>query len=305
MLNIIGQRKKFFVISSLLVLASWAAVAVFGLRLGRDFTGGALLEFRQTPHVLGRAEVVESAKTLNIEGLQVTFGGEGSVLVRMKPITEEDHQKFLAQIKSSALAKQDDVVVEEIRFESIGPTVGQEMRSKALKAIIYALIAIVVYVAWAFRKVSKPVQSWKYGLVAIFALVHDISIPAGVFAFLGRFAGVEIDALFVTALLTILGFSVHDTIVVFDRIRENLLKKGGSNFEEIANISVNETLARSINTSLTTFLVLIALYALGGESTQYFTLALIVGIFFGTYSSIFVASPLLVVWHNFGLRRTR
>ncbi len=303
MLNIIGHRKKYFTISILLVLASWTIIGVFGLRLGRDFTGGALLEFRQTPRVLERVDVEEITNALRVEGAQVTLGGEGNVLVRMKPIAEEDHQKLLAEIKSSAVSKNAEAVVEEIRFESIGPTVGQEMKSKAIKAIAYALIAIVLYVAWAFRKVSKPVQSWKYGLVAILALVHDISIPAGVFALLGHLAGVEIDALFVTALLTVLGFSVHDTIVVFDRIRENLLRKGGANFEEIANLSVNETFVRSVNTSLTTFLVLAALYVLGGESTQYFVLALIIGIFFGTYSSIFVASPLLVVWHNLMMKR--
>lgn len=305
MLNIIGKRNLNLTISAILVLASWIAVVVFGLRLGRDFTGGSLLEFQQTKPVLERTMVEEVVRGLGIEDAQITVGGEGSLLIRMKPLAEEDHQKLLSSLRDSALSKDQEVVIEEIRFESIGPTIGSEMKTKAVKAIIYTLIAIVLYIAWAFRKVSKPIQSWKYGVVAIIALFHDISIPIGVFALLGHFLGVEIDALFVTALLTILGFSVHDTIVVFDRIRENLLKKGGSNFEEIANFSVNETIARSINTSLTTFLVLVALYLFGGESTQYFILALIIGIFFGIYSSIFVASPLLVVWHNLGLRSKR
>lgn len=305
MLNIIGNKKRFLSISALLVIGSWVSIGLFGLRLGRDFTGGSLFEFQQSKPVLERSTILELAKAIGVEDAQVTLGEEGKVLVRMKPLAEADHQKLLTSVQEAAVAKQPDVVIEETRFESIGPTVGAEMRTKAVKAIIYTLLAIVAYIAWAFRKVSKPVQSWKYGVVAIVALVHDISIPTGVFAVLGHVIGVEVDALFVTALLTILGFSVHDTIVVFDRIRENLLKRGGSNFEEITNFSVNETMARSVNTSLTTFLVLLALYFFGGDTTQYFVLALIIGIFFGTYSSIFVASPLLVLWNNVSLRKRR
>ena len=172
------------------------------------------------------------------------------------------------------------------------------MKSKAVKSIIIVLLFIVFYIAYAFRKISKPVASWKYGISAIVALTHDILIITGVFAVLGHFMRVEVDSLFVTALLTILGFSIHDTIVTFDRTRENLFKNDDKPFEEIVNISVNQTIVRSLNTSVTTLFVLLAIYIFGGESIKNFVLALILGVIIGTYSSIFVASPLLVIWNR-------
>ena len=184
----------------------------------------------------------------------------------------------------------------------MGPIIGSELKRKSVWAIAIALFFIVSYISWAFRKVSYPVESWKYGIAAILALAHDIILPLGVFSALGHFYGVEIDSLFLTAILTVLGFSVHDTIVVFDRIRENLFKHVQIDFEATVNKSVNETIMRSINTSLTTLLVLVALYLFGGESIRYFTLTLIIGITVGTYSSIFVASPLLVDWHRFSAK---
>ena len=166
-------------------------------------------------------------------------------------------------------------------------------------AVVLALVFIILYVAWAFRHVSKPVSSWKYGVAAIVALFHDVVIPLGIFSALGHFKGVEIDTLFITAILTILGFSVHDTIVVFDRIRENLRKlKQSEQFDVTVNRSINETLARSINTSFTVLLVLLAVFFWGGETTHYFTLALMLGVIFGTYSSIFIASPVVVIWNR-------
>ena len=185
-----------------------------------------------------------------------------------------------------------------VRFDSVGPVVGQELKSKAWQAIVLASICIILYIAWAFRKVSRPVSSWKFGVTAVVTLLHDVLVVFGVFVILGELAQVEMDALFITALLTILGFSVHDTIVVFDRIRENLTRSYSDNFESCVNDSLNQTLARSINTSLTTLLVLLAILFFGGDSIKYFVLALILGIFIGTYSSIFVASQLLLVWHN-------
>lgn len=194
-------------------------------------------------------------------------------------------------------------VVEE-QFESIGPTIGQELKRKSLYAIAAVLIAIILYIAYAFRKVSQPVASWKYGVVAVVALTHDVIIPTGIFVVLGKILGVEIDILFITALLTILGFSVHDTIVVFDRTRENLARSRHTHsFEDIVNRSVNETIRRSINTSATAFLALAAVFVFGGESVKYFVLALMLGIIFGTYSSIFIASPLLVVWDKWSRGR--
>jgi preprotein translocase subunit SecF len=198
----------------------------------------------------------------------------------------------------------DNSVIEEMRFESIGPIIGQELKDKALKAILAVLAAIILYIAWAFRKVSDPVSSWKYGVTAIIALAHDVIIPTGVFVLLGHFMGVELDILFVTAVLTILGFSVNDTIVVFDRTRENLARDHHKHdFDYIVNKSVNETIRRSIITSLTTFVVLFAVYLFGGETIKNFVLALMIGVIVGTYSSIFLASPLLVVWENFSRKR--
>jgi len=189
------------------------------------------------------------------------------------------------------------VALTELRFEAIGPSIGQELKSKAIYAIIIVLIAIVLYIAWAFRKVSYPVTSWKYGIVAIITLFHDIIITLGIFILLGKYLGIEVNTPFIAALLTILGYSVNDTIVVFDRIRENLHKYEGE-FEEIVDKSVKETITRSINTSLTTELVLLAILVFGGASIRDFVLVLVVGIFLGTYSSIFIASPFLVVWQK-------
>ncbi len=194
--------------------------------------------------------------------------------------------------------------IEEKRFESVGPVIGQELRSRSLWAIVVVLLMIILYIAYAFRKVSRPVASWRYGLAAIIALIHDVTIPAGFFAVLGHYLGVEVGLLFVTALLTILGFSVHDTIVVFDRIRENLRKGVAGDFENTVEVSINQTISRSINTSLTVILTLLAVYLFGGETTKYFALTLIIGVFFGTYSSIFIASPLLVSWERYRQKRS-
>jgi preprotein translocase subunit SecF len=209
------------------------------------------------------------------------------MMLRLKDLDEDAHQKILQSVNSLS-------PLEEKRFDSVGPVIGEELKQRAYLAIGMVLFLIVIYIAFAFRKVSRPVASWKYGLAAIIALFHDVFIPTGIFSILGHYLGVEIDLLFVTGLLTILGFSVHDTIVVFDRIRENLRKGVGRGFEDTVNISINQTIVRSINTSLTVFLTLLAIFIFGGESTKYFALLLMMGILFGTYSSIFVASSLLV-----------
>jgi preprotein translocase subunit SecF len=188
--------------------------------------------------------------------------------------------------------------VEEIRYDSVGPSIGVELKRKAISAIFWVLIAIVIYISIAFSKVSKPVASWKFGLSALIAMFHDVIITVGVFAILGKYFGVEINTPFVAATLTVLGYSVHDTIVVFDRIRENL-PKSDQDFIGTVNSSLNQTLIRSLNTSLTVLLTLIAIIIFGGASIRSFALALTIGIFIGTYSSIFVASPLLVVWEKF------
>ena len=235
--------------------------------------------------------------------VSVTPLGDKSLMLRLKELSVPDHTKLINKVNSSFGGEGDSQQeIREERFTSIGPTIGAELRQKAIWAIGAVLAAIVCYIAWAFRRVSKPVTSWQYGLTAIIALCHDVFIPIGIFTIMGHFWNIEIDTLFITAILTVLGFSVHDTIVVFDRIRENLLKSNDL-FPAVINRSVNETIARSINTSLTTLIVLTMTLVFGGASIRYFVLTLIIGIIFGTYSSIFIASPLLVTWQNIRHRR--
>jgi preprotein translocase subunit SecF len=211
----------------------------------------------------------------------------------MKHISNESHDAILAGLKTEFGA------VEETRFNTIGPTIGETMKQKAVGALAMAIIAIVLYIAFAFRHVPKEVSAWRFGITAIAALLHDVIITVGIFVVLGSILGIEIDALFITALLTIMGFSVHDTIVTFDRIRENLrTQASGESFEIVANRAVNATLARSINTSISTLITVVMLFWFGAASIHWFLLALIIGLIAGTYSSVFVATPLLVAWHN-------
>lgn len=214
----------------------------------------------------------------------------GGYLIRMAAISETAHQQYLQELRNRF------GTVEEGQFQSIGATIGQELRNKALWAIVYVVLGISLYITYAFRKVSYPVKSWKYGVITLVTLLHDVIVPAGFFAILGWKFGVEIDTNFIVALLVVMGFSVHDTIVVFDRIRENVLNhSGNTSFSEIVDKSINQTIARSINTSLTVLIVLVAMYFFGPATLQYFVLTLLIGIAMGTYSSIFVASPLLTI----------
>jgi preprotein translocase subunit SecF len=296
MLRITHHRRKFYVLSVILTGLSLAAWLMWGLKPGIDFTGGSLMEVGVTGTRPPIEEVVETAKeSTGSEELTAQPLGEDGMVLRMPPIEETGHQELIADLK--AAYEKDGVTVDEKRFESIGPLIGEELRLKTIYALVGAILAIVLYITYAFRRVSHPVASWKYGAATIVALAHDVVIPVGVFSFLGHYHGVEVGAWIVTALLTVLGFSVHDTIVVFDRIRENLSKARRESFEEVVNRSLNETLGRSINTSLTVLLVLLATYFLGGESIRHFILTMIIGIGAGVYSSIFVASPLLVSWH--------
>lgn len=292
-MQIISHRKIWFTISGILVLASIVIFILWRLNLGIDFTGGTILEIEYNAQRLSGEEIDKSLAALKLENLSFQPIGDKGVIFRMKDITEDTHQEVLRTLGD----------VTEKRFNSIGPTIGVELQRRSLIALGLVLAMIIIYIAYAFRKVSRPVVSWKYGVVAILALIHDIAIPLGVFVVLGKFYGVEIDILFVTALLTILGFSVHDTIVVFDRVRENLKRSGAENFEDIVEQSVKETITRSINTSFTVVLTLLAILFLGGQSIRYFILALLIGIVAGTYSSIFIASPLLVTWQKMSARQ--
>ena len=290
-MNIINKTKTWYTVSIILVILSIVSFIIFGLNLGIDFTGGSMmdLKFQERPSVDNLKKVLSE---LELENLKIQPVGDQEYILKMTDIKEEKHQEILEKLNENFEQ------IEERRFDSIGPIIGEELKEKSIWAIIIVLIAIVLYIAYVFRKVSKPVASWKYGISAIVALTHDIIIIMGVFSILGYLLGVEIDAFFISALLTILGFSVNDTIVTFDRVRENLHKKQHLTFKELINVSINETLTRSINTSLTTFVVLTSVFIFGGETIRFFVLALMLGVIIGTYSSIFIASPLLLFWYK-------
>jgi len=278
----------YFAFSLLILVPGVISLVAYKLQLAIDFTGGTLLEihFQQA---LDNSHIRDVAKSLRLELSSIQPSGENTYLLRLKPITAEQNEELKKALGSN---------VEEKRFETVGPVVGKELTQKALAAVGIASIAIVVYIAWAFRHVPKPYSSWKFGISAVAALLHDVFVVLGVFSLLGHFYHVEIDALFVTAMLTVIGFSVHDTIVVFDRVRENLPKMADKSFTEVVNFSLTETLVRSLNTSMTVILTLTALLLFGGEPIRWFIVALLVGITSGTYSSIFNAAPLLVLWES-------
>ncbi|MEK7477995.1 MAG: protein translocase subunit SecF [Patescibacteria group bacterium] len=291
---IIKHKAIFFTISILLVIGSLIFIAIYGLNLGSDFTGGTALEVayaknRPDPNLLRSI-----LAPLNLGNYSLQSAGSDGYIIKLKPITEEERVSIVDALSANG-ANQDFQVKS---FSSVGPSVGQELATKGLIAVTLVVLLIILFIAFAFRKISYPVASWKFGLIAIIALIHDITIPTGVFAYLGHFREVEIDALFITALLTILGLSVSDTIVVFDRIRENLKNRVGRTFEETVGMSLDQTITRSLITSLTIISILLVLLFFGGESTRNFALVLTLGMFFGTYSSIFIASPLLVVVYN-------
>jgi preprotein translocase subunit SecF len=290
-MQIVQKRKLWFGISGALVTVSLVLLVFLGLKLNIDFTGGSLLEVE---YVEERADIAEIRKGVEeagfIEG-SVQPSDERGLLVRQVTLSEDRHQELLAVLKSFG-------ELEELRFDSIGPVIGKELQQKSFVALGLIFIAIILYVAFAFRKVSRYIKSWKYGVLTIVAALHDIIIPLGVFALLGYFSDATVGTAFIAALLTVLGYSVNDTIVVFDRVRENLIADGDGHFEETVNKSVTQTLARSINTTVTTLLALVAIYIFGGETIKDFVLVLIIGIGAGAYSSIFLASPLLVTWRN-------
>ncbi|TSC82817.1 MAG: Protein-export membrane protein SecF [Parcubacteria group bacterium Gr01-1014_19] len=285
-MNIIKHRFVFLSIAAVLVAASIAAIALYGLRPGIDFSGGVSWQLKFTQSV----PTLEQLQTV-FPGAVITPQEGGQFLIRLPAVDDVERQQILAALHK----KFGDV--EEMQFQNIGPAVGEDLKRKAIWAVGLVLLAISLYVAFAFRKVSKPVSSWKYGIITLITLFHDAVIPAGMFAVLGRLLNLEVDTNFVVAILVVVGFSVHDTIVVFDRIRENLRITGGnvSDFNGLVNSSINQTFTRSINTSLTLILTLLSLYFLGPETLQYFVLTILVGVVMGTYSSIFIASPLLTL----------
>ena len=295
-MTIIGARKISYTISGILVGLSVVALLVWGLKLGIDFTGGSLLEIEYSGMRPVNDQLAKTFQNIGIQNPIIQPTGEQGVIVRLPHMDESRHQAVVGALQTLGS-------FQEKRFDSIGPTIGAELRKKSLWALVLVLVMIVLYISWAFRQVSRPMASWKYGVAAVVALFHDVFIPLGIFSVLGHQYGIEVDTLFVTAILTVLGFSVHDTIVVFDRIRENLRKYGREDFELVVDRSIHQTIGRSINTSLTVLVVMAMLYFFGGAATKYFSLAILIGVFFGTYSSIFIASALLVTWYRWSMKK--
>ncbi len=294
-MNIIGKRKIWFSISLLLIISGIISLFVWGLKPSIDFTGGTLMEIEGN---LDKTKVSEIAEKEGVENVIVVQSGENKLLLRAKFITEDTHQK----IKESLLSLGE---FKEIRFETVGPSISKEIVRRTIIFTSVASLFIILYVAWSFRSVPKPANPWRFGITAIIALIHDALIILGVFSVLGHFKGVEVDSMFVTAVLTVVGFSVHDTVVIYDRVRENLKKYSHDSFENNTNRSIVEMIPRDLTTSFCAFIILLALFLIGGETIRYFVLVLLIGILVGTYSSIMDAAPLMVVWHNFAEKRVK
>lgn len=294
---IVRNRKIFFAISGLFVLLAIGSIAAFGLSLGSDFTGGTLAQVTYAGERPEARLVHEALDGAGFTGYSLREAGAQDYILRAGNLTDIQRSS-LPEILSGGDAYRGTIS----QLTEVGPTIGVELRNKAVAALGAVLLCILLFIAFAFRKVSEPISSWVYGFIALITLFFDVIIPLGFFAFLGSITGAQVDTLFVTAILTILGYSIHDTIVVFDRTRENLTlnhEKGRREpFDEVAGRSVGQTLTRSVNTSMTTLISLLALYLIGPESTRDFALMLFVGIVAGTYSSIFFATPLLVSWEK-------
>lgn len=298
MIDIVGKKKGYFAFSAALLTLGIAALAVWGLNLGVDFIGGTLLELSFEKQISkNKLESVIEEKDISVRSVSSTDAN--TFLIRTKTLNDDKRKSILDAVNKEFGR------VELVSHETIGPVIGAELLRKAIIALALAVVAIVLYIAWAFRSVPKPASSWFFSISAIAALSHDTLVVVGIFAILGQFLAVEVDAFFVTALLAVIGFSVHDTIVVFDRVRENLRNNVGENFAATVNHSITQTLARSLNTSVTVIFVLLAVLLFGGASLRWFTVALLIGIIVGTYSSIFIASPLLVVLQEWREKRSK
>ncbi len=299
MLAIIQKRKYAYWFSAILTLVSLVVTLHWGLRLGIDFKGGTLMEVRFAVDKYPTPSAIEEVlKPLNLQSLTIQPTENSGILLRYLASDDKANDEVLGKLKTI------DPAVSLLRTDFIGGSVSSQIKKNAFMGVLLSILGIALYIAWAFRRVSYPIKSWEYGTGAVIALAHDIIITIGVFAVLGHFYNVEVGVPFIAALLTILGYSVNDTIVVYDRVRENLVRsRSKEDFEGIVNRSLNETLGRSINTSLTVIIVLIAIVLFGGESTRSFAGALLVGVVFGTYSSIYVASALLVSRYKMNLKK--
>ena len=285
----IKYRKIFYAISIILIGLSLASVLVFGLKLGIDFTGGSILEVEYEKERPSIWLIQEKLRELDSEEVIAQPVGEKGVILKTKSTSENAYSEVVKKLEEFGELREGSS-----QFETIGPVIGKELKDKTKIVVILSLMAIVLYIAFAFRRISRPINSLGYGLVSLIALSHDVLIPLGIFSVLGALYEIQITIPIIAALLTVLGYSINNSVVVFDRTRENLLKLREPSFGLVINKSLNETLTRSINTSLTTLFVLFAIFFLGGETLKYFALALILGIGCGTYSSIFLVTPLLV-----------
>jgi len=282
-------RKIYFLFSGILILAALVSLILFGLKPGIDFTGGSILEIEYKTERPSNQEIREAISNLDLGEISIQPTEERGVILRMKDISEETHQELLEKLMGNK-------ELEEKGFESIGPVIGRELKEKTKVVMVLALLSIVFYITLAFKRVSRPVSSWQYAITSLVCLSHDILIPLGTFSLLGFLYNVQITIPVICALLTVVGYAINNVVVVYDRIRENLLSRKEEVFERVADVAINQTLTRQINTSLTTLFPLLAIFFLGGETLKYFALTLILGITAGTYSSIFLASPILVSW---------
>jgi len=289
-MNIKNNQSILFVLPVVLSVFAIGAIVTWGLKPGIDLAGGSMLQVSyDTRPVI--EDVNEKLVELSYGEIRIQPSNDTDFILRQKELTDEEKKKLMEILATFG-------TVREVQFNSVGPTIGEEIVRKSWWAIALVSLSIIAFIAFAFRHVSKPIVSWKYGIVAIITLLHDILIPTGLFAYLGYARGAEIGVFFIVAILTTLGISINDTIVVFDRIRENLRlneeRKTSETFADLVWRSIFQTMARSINTSLTVIIMLVALFILGPDSTKDFSLTLIIGMVAGTYSSIFLASPLLV-----------
>jgi len=298
-MNIVGKRNWYFAFSLAVIIPGVISLFLWGLNLSIDFTGGTEISL-SFPKLVNQETITEVRKSFAQQKIEIVSLQQATnqVNIRTKPMDNKQDAIFLQDVQKNTGDQ-----VKQNQYDTIGPVIGSEITVNALYAIGVASILIVLFIAWSFRGVRKPASSWRFGICAIIALLHDALVVVGIFSLLGHFLGVEVDSLFVTALLTVIGFSVHDTIVVFDRIRENLRRNITASFPQVVNDSILQTLVRSLNTSLTAMLVLFTLLIFGGASIRWFVVAMLIGIASGTYSSIFNASQLLVLWQEWVEKR--
>lgn len=295
-MNVIKTFKLWIGLSVILIIIGVGAMFVYGYRTGIDFAGGTILELQiAEPKTAGldvKTAISTAYKTQTNLDIAVQSEGEDRYFVRSTQINNDQKNSIVSTLQGEFTQ------VSELRFETVDPTIGADVVRKAILAVILAIFGILLYIAYAFRRVPGEVGAWRFGGAAVLALAHDVLILLGLYAVVGHFWGAEMDGLFITAVLTMIGFSVHDTIVTFDRVRENLRRRAGEDLVILLNDSIVETIVRSINTSFTLFLVLVAMFFFGGPTLKFFTLAMIIGVVVGTYSSIFIASPILLLGYK-------